>query len=135
MAPSGQQRRTGHPTRLQRQFERGWLVLPDTRPAGLSERAWTVLVRHIRERVPYAALSAELGLSAHRAHQIATRAAAALRYPELAELPAALRHALVVGGYTTRAAVARASDEDVLRLKGISAATLRELRRLIPRVQ
>ena len=30
---------------LQRQFDEGTLVLPDTRPASVSERAWLVWVR------------------------------------------------------------------------------------------
>ncbi len=126
---------TSRLTDVQREFAEGRLVLPDARPAGISERAWLVLVRHVRDRVSYVALAAELRITDHTTRQLAAQAAAALWYPDLADLPSAARRALVLGGYTTREAVARASDADLLRLKGISAATLRELRRLIPRVQ
>ena len=122
-------------TRVQRQFDRGWLVLPDARPASLSERAWTVLVWHVRDRVPYAVLAAELQVSPQRVQQQATHAAAALRYPALAHLPSNVRHALVVSGSTTRAAVAHASDAELLALAGVDAASLRRLRRAIPHSQ
>ena len=123
------------PSDVQRQFDRGELRLPDTRPAGVSERAWAVLVRHVRDRVPYTALAAELHISQHTAGQLAAQAAAALRYPDLADLPSVIRQALVLGGYTTREAIARASDVDLLRVKRMSPARLREVRRAIPRAR
>ena len=119
-------------TDLQRQVERGTLQLLDVRPASVSERAWTVLVRHVRDRVPYTALAAELRVSKHTAQRLAAQAAEALRYPDLADLPAVARRALVVGGYTTREAVAQASDADLLCLKRMSPARLRAVRALIP---
>ena len=119
-------------TRLQREFAEGRLVLPDARPASVSERAWTTLVRHVRDRVPYTVLGAELHVSSAVAGQLASQAAAALRYPDLADLPSAARRALVLGGYTTREAVARASDVDLLGLKGMSTARLRAVRAAIP---
>ena len=122
-------------TSLQRQFAGGCLVLPVARPASVSERAWTVLVRHVRDRVTYAALAAELGISDHGARQLAAQAAAALQYPELADLPGDVRHVLVAGGYTTRQAVAEASDADLLGLRGMRAARLRLVREVIPRVE
>jgi hypothetical protein len=122
-------------TSVQRQFDEGALVLRDTRPASVSERAWLVLVRHVRDRVPYVALAAELGLSDHTTRQLAAQAAAALRYPDLADLPSAARRALVLGGYTTREAVARASDADLLLLKGFGTARLRAVRAVIPRAE
>ncbi len=124
-----------HLTDVQREFAAGRLVLPDARPAGLSERAWAVLVRHVRDRVPYRALAAELGVSEARVRHLAARAAAALRHPELADLPGDVRHVLVAGGYTTRAAIARASDTDLLRLKRMSTARLRAVRAAIPRAE
>ncbi len=122
-------------TSLQRRFDEGALVLPDARPEGISERAWLVLVRHVRDRVSYAALAAELRISDHTARQLAAQAAAALRYPDLADLASVARRALVRGGYTTREAVARASDADLLRLKGLSTARLRAVRAVIPRAE
>ena len=123
------------PTDVQRQFDEGTLVLPDTRPAGLDDRAWAVLVRHVRDRVPYATLAAEWQLAEATTRQLVVRAAAALRYPDLAELPSRTRRALRLGGYTTREAVARASDVDLLLLKGMRAARLREVRAVIPRAE
>ncbi len=120
---------------VQRQFDRGGLRLPDTRPASVSERAWLVLVRHVRDRAPYTALAAELGISQHTARQLADQAAAALRYPDLADLPSVIRQALMRGGYTTREAITRASDVDLLSVKRMSPARLREVRRVIPRAE
>ena len=122
-------------TAVQRAFAEGRLILPAARPDGISERAWAVLVRHVRDRVPYTALAAELGVSLHTTGQLAAQAAAALRYPDLADLPSPVRQALVLGGYTTREAVARASDADLLVLKRMSPARLREVRALIPRAE
>ena len=122
-------------TTLQRQFDEGALVLPDTRPASVSERAWTVLVRHVRDRVPYAALGAELHVSQSVAGQLADQAAAALRYPDLTDLPSVVRQALVLGGYTTREAIAQASDADLLNLNRMTPARLRAVRRGIPRAE
>jgi hypothetical protein len=119
-------------TSLQRQYDGGVLRLPDVRPASVSPRAWAVLVRHVRDRVPYVELAAELGVSLHTARQLAAQAAGALRYPDLADLPAPARRLLARGGYTTREAVARASDADLLRLKGLSTARLRAVRAVIP---
>jgi hypothetical protein len=59
------------PSDVQRQFDRGGLRLPDTRPASVSERAWLVLVRHVRDRVPYATLAGEVHLSQSTAAQLA----------------------------------------------------------------
>ena len=120
---------------LQCEFGEGRLVLPAARPAGISERAWTVLVRHVRDRVTYAALGAELGITQRTAKQLAAQAAEALRYPDLADLPGVIRQALVVGGYATREAIARASDADLLLLKRMSPARLREVREVIPRAE
>jgi len=119
-------------TDLQRQVERGALQLPAVRPASVSERAWAVLVRHVRDRVPYTALAAELHVSKHTAEQLAAQAAEALRYPDLADLPGVVRRALVVGGYTTREAVARASDADLLSLKRMTPTRLEAVRTVIP---
>ena len=123
----------GYPTSVQRQCDEGTLALPAVRPAALDERAWAVLVRHVRDRVPYGALASELHLSPAAVRRLAVRAAAALRHPELAELPRGTRRALTLNGYTTRAAVARASDAELLRLKGMSTARLRAVRAVIPR--
>ena len=124
-----------HTTDLQREFAEGRLVLPDARPISISERAWAALARHVRDRVPYGELAAEWGVSEHTARQLAAQAAAALQYPELADLPSPLRRVLVLGGYTTHEAVARASDADLLLLKGLGAARLRAVRALIPRAE
>ena len=120
---------------MQRQFDEGALVLPAARPASVDERAWAVLVRHVRDRVPYATLAAEWQIAQETTRRLAERAAAALRYPEVADLPSAARRALVLAGYTTRGAVARASDADLLGLKWMSTARLREVRRVIPRAE
>ena len=122
-------------TALQRQFDEGALVLLDVRPASASERAWTVLVRHVRDRVPYAVLAVELGLSQRTVQRLAERAAAALWYPDLDDLPSASRRALVLAGYTSREAVAQASDEALLRLNRMSTARLRAIREVIPRAE
>ena len=124
-----------HLTGLQRQFDEGRLILPDARPASVSERAWTALVRHVRARVPYTVLGAELGVSNDVAGQLAAQAAAPLQYPDLADLPSVIRQALVLGGYTTREAVAQASDAELLLLKRMSPARLREVREVIPRAE
>ena len=123
------------PTTLQRQFDEGALLLPDIRPVSVSERAWLVLVRHVRDHVPYATLAAELGLSDHTAGQLAAQAAAALRYPDLADLPSGTRRALVLGGYTSRAAIAQASNADLLSLNRLGAARLRAVRAVVPRAE
>ena len=122
-------------TALQRQFDQGALVLPDVRPASVSERGWAVLVCHVRDRVPYAALAAEWQLAEETTRGLAMRAAAALQYPDLADLPGRLRRMLVLGGYTTREAIARASDADLLSLNRMSAARLRAVRAVIPRAE
>ncbi len=122
-------------TRLQREFAEGRLLLPPARPASVSERAWTVLVRHVRDRVPYAELAAELDVSLHTARPLAAQAVAGLRFPDLADLPSGTRRALRLGGYTTREAIARASDADLLLLKRMSPARLREVRAVIPRAE
>ena len=122
-------------TSVQRQFDQGDLILPNVRPASASVRAWTVLVRHVRERVPYAVLATEWQVSAHVIRQLAERGAEALQYPELADLPPHVRHALLAGGYTTREAVARVSDAELLALYGLGEARLRQLRCIIPRGQ
>ena len=124
-----------HPTDLLRQFAEGRLVLPDVRPASVSERAWRALVRHVRDRVPYRVLAVEWRVSDARVRDLAAQAATALRYPDLADLPADVRYVLETGGYTTREAVARASDEDLLLLKGMRTARLRVVRAVISRVE
>ena len=124
-----------HPTDLQRQFAEGRLVLPDVRPASVSERAWRALVRHVRDRVPYVALAVELGLSGHTARLLAAQAAAALLYPDLADLPGEIRRVLMLGGYTTREAIAQASDADLLNLNRMTPARLRAVRGVIPRAE
>ncbi len=121
-----------HPTDLQRQFAEGRLVLPDVRPAGLDERAWAALVRHVRDRVPYGELAREVHLEPNGVRRLAVRAAAALRHPELADLLSGTRRSLILGGYTTREAIAQASDADLLRLRGMRAVRLREVRAVIP---
>ena len=128
-------RQARQPSDVQRQFDRGGLRLPDTRPAGVSERAWTVLVRHIRDRVPYTALAAEMRITGHTVRQLADQAVEALRYPDLADLPGVIRQALVRGGYTTREAITRASDVDLLSVKRMSPARLREVRRVLPQAR
>ena len=133
--PGGKDTATARVTGLQRQFDEDTLRLPDVRPASISERAWLALVRHVRDRVTYTALAAELDVSLHTARQLAAQAAAALRYPDLADLPSVVRQALVVGGYTTREAVAQASDADLLSLKRMSPARLRAVRAVIPRAE
>ena len=122
-------------TSLQRRYDEGTLVLPDTRPASVSARGWAVLVRHVRDRVPYAALAAEWQLSEETTRGLAIRAAAALHYPDLADLPGQLRRLLVRGGYTTREAIARASDADLLLLKGLNTGRLRAIRAVVPRAE
>ncbi len=124
-----------HTSDLQRQFAAGRLVLPDVRPAAVSERAWLVLVRHVRDRVPYVALAAEWQISDETIRQLAMRAAAVLQYPELADLPGDVRHVLVAGGYTTREAIAQASDADLLNLNRMTPARLRAVRGVIPRAE
>src|ERR671933_209275 len=64
MAP-GPAKMTSRPTNLQRQVERGALQLPAVRPASVSERAWAVLVRHVRDRVPYTGLGAVRAVIPH----------------------------------------------------------------------
>ena len=120
---------------LQRQFAEGRLVLPGVRPAGVSERAWGVLVRHVRDRVPYTVLAAESHVSTDVVGQLAAQAAAALRYPDLADLPGVIRQALALGGYTTREAIARARDADLLSIKRMSTVRLRAVRAVIPRAE
>ena len=100
-------------TRLQRDVAEGRLVLPEVRPASVNERAWAVLVRHVRGRVSYAVLAAELRISDHTARQLAAQAAAALRYPDLADVLSTARRALLLGGYTTREAIARVSTATI----------------------
>ncbi len=72
---------TSRLSNVQHEFAEGRLVLPNTRPAGISERAWAVLLRHVRDRVSYAVLAAELRISHHTARQLAAQAAAALDIP------------------------------------------------------
>ena len=123
------------PTDLQRQFAEGHLILPHVRPAALDERAWAVLVRHVRDRVPYGELARELHLGPNSVRRLAVRVATTLRHPDLADLPSGTRRALILGGYTTREAIAQASDADLLLLKGMRTARLREVRAVIPRAE
>ena len=51
-----------------------------------------------------------------------------LRHPDLIHVPTVLRRALVAGGYTTREAIAAASDEALLALPGVDRAALWRLR-------
>ena len=81
------------------------------------------------------ALATELRVPHATVRHFAEQAAAALRYPELADLPSELRRVLVLGGYTTREAIARASDADLLLLKRMSTARLRAVRAVIPRAE
>ena len=60
---------------------------------------------------------------------------AALRYPELADLPSEVRRVLALGGHTTREAVAQASDAELLLLKRMSPARLQAVRAVIPRAE
>ena len=106
----GQRAGLKHLPDLQRQFAEGRLVLPDVRPAVVDERARAVLTRHVRDRVPYGVLARELHLEPNGVRRLAVRAAAALRHPDLADLPSGTRRSLMLGGYTSRAAIARASD-------------------------
>ena len=122
-------------TPAQRLVDAGEVRLPDDCPPCVDAHAWGLLVRHVRDRVPYAALGAELRVSSRYAGDLADQAAAALRHPELADLPSEVRRVLVQGGYTTREAVARASDADLLLLKGLNTARLREVRAVIPRAE
>ncbi len=69
------------------------------------------------------------------AQALAGQAAAALRHPELADLPSEVRRVLVQGGYTTREAVAWASDADLLLLKRMSMVRLGAVRAVIPRAE
>ncbi len=62
-------------TALQRQFGEGALVLPDTRPASVSARAWLVLVRHVRDRVPHTVLAGELPITDHTVWRCHSRTA------------------------------------------------------------
>ena len=125
----------GRVTDLQREFAEGRLILPPARPASVSERAWLVLVRHVRDRVSYTALAAELDVSLHTARQLAAQAAAALLYPDLADLPGEIRRVLMLGGYTTREAIAQASDADLLNRNRMTPARLRAVRGVIPRAE
>src|SRR5947209_10591327 len=74
-------------TPLQAAFDRGEVPQPDERPPWLRERAWHLLTRHLRDRVPYAVLAREARVSAVAVRQLARRAAERLRHPELGPCP------------------------------------------------
>jgi ROS/MUCR transcriptional regulator protein len=115
-------------TPLQRAYDRGEVALPDERPPWLRERAWSALVRHLRERASFAALGRAAGVSRSNVRQVLGRVADRLRHPEVAHLPAPLRRALVAGGYPTRAAIATAPDEALLALPCVDGGALWRLR-------
>jgi hypothetical protein len=115
-------------TPAQRLVDRGEVVLPDDCPPCVDAHAWRLLVRHVREGVPYAALAREVGVSARAVSYRVERLLARLRTPDLLCLPPPLWRALVAAGYTTRAALAAASDDDLLAVPGIDAGVLWRLR-------
>jgi hypothetical protein len=114
---------------LQAAIDRGEVALPRVRPAWLGERAWRVVVRHLVDRFPSAALGREAGISGVAVRALALRSVERLRHPELAHLPTALRRVLVAGGCITRVAVNAARDDELLALPGVTPGALWRLRR------
>ena len=115
-------------TAAQRLVDAGAVVLPGERPPCVDEHTWRLLVRHVREGVPYAALGREAGVSGQAVGSRLARLLARLRTPELLCLPAPLWRALTAASYTDRAAIAAAPDEALLAVPGVDRAALWHLR-------
>ena len=115
-------------TPAQRLVDGGAVVLPDDCPPCVDAHTWRLLVRHIHDGVPYAALAREAGVSRPAVRARVNRLLARLRTPELLCLPAPLWRALTAAGYTDRAAIAAASDEQLLAVPGLDRAALWHLR-------
>ena len=115
-------------TTAQRLVDRGEIVLPEVCPPCVDAHVWRLLVLHIREGVPYAALAREAGVSARAIGSRVERLLARLRTPELLCLPPPLWRALTTAGYTTRDAIAAAPDEALLAVPGVDQGTLWHLR-------
>jgi hypothetical protein len=113
----------------QRLVDGGAVTLPDERPPCVDEQAWDLLVRHVREGMPYAALAREAQVSARAVSYRVEHLLARLRTPELLCLPPPLWRALIAAGYPGRAAIAAASDEQLLAVRGLDAGALWRLRR------
>jgi hypothetical protein len=113
--------------------------LPGERPPQLTERQWQLLTLHVRDGVSYAELAARFGVTPPVVRELALIASrllllSALRPTEdLSDVPQPILAPLIRAGYRTRAAVARATDEELLAVHRIGAAGLRQLRALIPR--
>ena len=112
----------------QRLVDSGEVALPDERPPCVDEHAWRLLVRHVREGVPYAVLAREARVSARAVSYRVGRLLARLGTPDLLCLPPPLWRALVAAGYTDLAAIGAASDEQLLAVPGLDAGALWRLR-------
>jgi hypothetical protein len=124
-----------HPTAVQRQWHG---KLPQERPPQIPGRQWEILTLHVRDEVPYVELAERFGITPPVVRELALIASrllvlSALRPTEdLSDVPQPILAPLIRAGYRTRAAVARASDEELLAVHRIGAAGLRRLRALIP---
>ena len=115
-------------TPAQRLVDGEAVVLPDACPPCVDEHTWRLLVRHVREGVPYAALAREAGVSRPAVRARVERLLGRLRTPDLLCLPPPLWRALVAAGYTTRDAIAATPDEALLAVPGLDRAALWHLR-------
>jgi hypothetical protein len=112
----------------QRLVDAAEVALPDARPPCVDAHTWGVLVRHVRDGVPYAALAGETGVSGRAISYRVERLLARLRTPDLLCWPPPLWRAPVTADYTDRAAIATASDEQLLAVPGLDAGALWRLR-------
>ena len=115
-------------TPAQRLVDGGAVVLPDDCPPCVDAHTWRLLVRHIHDGVPYAALAREAAVSRPAVRARVERLLGRLRTPDLLCLPPPLWRALVGAGYTTRATIAAAPDEALLAVPGVDRAALWHLR-------
>jgi hypothetical protein len=115
-------------TPAQRLVDAGQVALPDDCPPCVDAHAWGLLVQHVRNGVPYAALARKTGVSGRAVSYRVERLLARLRTPDLLCLPPPLWRVLVAAGYTTRAAIATASDDDLLAVATVDAGALWRLR-------
>jgi DNA-binding CsgD family transcriptional regulator len=113
------------------------LELPAERPGWLTARQWEALTLHVGQGVSCRAAARRMGItrpSVRHLLRVATRNLLARRSTpaELSGLSQRTHNALKRAGLCSRAAIAGAPDEELLRLAGIGPRRLAEVRAVTP---
>ena len=132
---SGARAMSMHPTAVQRQWHG---KLPQERPPQIPGRQWEILTLHVRDAVPYVELAERFGITAPVIRELALMASRLLVLSvlrpaaDLSGVPEHLLAPLVRAGYCSRAAIARATDDELYRVHRVGTAGLRHVRAVIP---